>query len=93
MTDTHTATRPTIEEAAAARDAEFVGYSTIPLVWDNVSDEDMDKEWSGTSQTCRTFKLVNREEVAKANGHPDKSWEISWVSYGFSKGKVVCFAS
>jgi hypothetical protein len=92
MTDTHTATRPTIEQAAAARDAEFVGYSTIPLEWENVSDEDMEKEWSGISETCRTFKLVNREQVAAACGK-DKSWEISWVSYGFSNGKVVCFAS
>lgn len=32
------------------------------------------------------------EEAAAAQGK-DKSWEISWVSYGFSNGKVVCFAS
>lgn len=100
--------RPTLEQAIAARDADFWAYAPIACEWEIVSDEDADKEWTDMSLTTHTFRLVNRDKVLSERQRLARTigegleedifipeFEICLVSYGFNEDKTAatCYAS
>lgn len=101
--------RPTLEQCIAARDMDMEGYACVPLVWEVVSDEEADKEWTDCSLNTYTFRLVNHEEVLKSRQEAAKlaaeldednmdfypDVELHLVSYGFNKDKTAatCYLS